>query len=256
MGDGTVRIIPCLDVDKGRVVKGRRFMDLRDAGDPVELASRYDSEGADELVFLDITASPEGREPMYRIVRDVASVISIPFTVGGGVKSLREFELYLDNGADKVSINTGAVADPNIITVAAMEYGSQSVVVSIDAKYTGRTPSGWEVYIRGGRTPTGIDAVEWASRVEGLGAGEILLTSIDRDGTRMGYDLDLITAVVDRINIPVIASGGAGEPVHFLEAFKAGADAALAAGVFHYGDISIPELKKFLSDMGLRVRPP
>ena len=254
---GAARIIPCLDVDKGRVVKGRRFRDLRDAGDPVELASRYDSQGADELVFLDITASPEEREPLYRVVRDVASVISIPFTVGGGVKGLREFGRLLDSGSDNVSINTAAVLNPGIIREAALEYGSQSVVVSIDASRTGRTRSGWEVYIKGGRIPTGVDALEMALAAERLGAGEILLTSIDRDGTRMGYDIELTRMIVEAVNIPVIASGGAGEPRHFLEAFRdAGADAALAAGVFHYGDIQIPDLKEYLKRNGVEVRPP
>jgi len=251
------RIIPCLDVKAGRVVKGTRFVDLRDAGDPVELAARYEEEGADELVFLDISATPEQREPLYRVVRDTASVVSIPFTVGGGVRSLEDFGRMLDTGADKVSINTAAVRRPRLVAEAAREYGSQAVVVAIDAKWVGRgrTRSGWEVYVSGGRVPTGLDAVEWAQRVERLGAGEILLTSIDRDGTRMGYDLALTAAVVGAVNIPVIASGGAGEPRHFLEAFTvAGADAALAAGVFHFRNLTIGEVKRFLAENGVEVR--
>jgi len=239
------RIIPCLDVDKGRVVKGVKFKRLRDAGDPVELAQAYDEEGADELVFLDITATPEEREPLYRVVRDVASTITIPFTVGGGVRSLRDFGRMLDSGADKVSINTTAVLNPQLIREAALEYGSQAVVVAIDAKR--RPQGGWEVYVAGGRKPTGLDALEWARRAAELGAGEILLTSIDADGTRRGYDLELTRAVVEAVRVPVIASGGAGEPRHFLEAFtQAKADAALAAGIFHYGVYSIREVKEYL----------
>jgi len=247
------RIIPCLDVSGGRVVKGVHFRNLRDAGDPVELAALYEEQGADELVFLDISATPEQREPIYRVVRDVASTLSIPFTVGGGVRSLREFGRLLDSGADKVSINTAAVRDPSLVRRAASEYGSQSVVVAIDAK---RRPGGWwEVYVAGARIPTGLDAVEWARRVAELGAGEILLTSIDRDGTRMGYDLELTRAVVEAVTIPVIASGGAGNPHHFLEAFMVGADAALAAGIFHYGVYSIREVKEYLARHGVEVRP-
>ena len=251
------RIIPCLDVKAGRVVKGVRFRDLRDAGDPVELAARYEEEGADELVFLDISATPEQREPLYRVVRDTASVVSIPFTVGGGVRSLRDFGRMLDSGADKVSVNTAAVRDPLLVARAAEEYGSQAVVVAIDAKWVGRgrTRSGWEVYVSGGRVPTGLDTVEWARRVAALGAGEILLTSIDRDGTRQGYDIELTRAVVEAVDIPVIASGGAGEPRHFLEAFTlAGADAALAAGIFHYGVYSVMDVKRFLAEHGVEVR--
>ena len=247
------RIIPCLDVKDGRVVKGIHFRSLRDAGDPVEQAVIYEEQGADELVFLDISATPEQREPIYRVVRDVASTLSIPFTVGGGVRSLREFGRLLDSGADKVSINTAAVRDPSLVRRAASEYGSQSVVVAIDAK---RRPGGWwEVYVAGARIPTGLDAVEWARRVAELGAGEILLTSIDRDGTKMGYDLELTRAVVEAVTIPVIASGGAGNPHHFLEAFMVGADAALAAGIFHYGVYSIREVKEYLARHGVEVRP-
>lgn len=247
------RIIPCLDVDKGRVVKGVNFVNIKDAGDPVELAQVYDEEGADELVFLDITATPEDREPLYRVVRDVASTISIPFTVGGGVRSVEDFGRMLDSGADKVSINTTAAQKPEVVRQAALEYGSQAVVVAIDAKR--RPGGGWEVYVAGGRRPTGLDAIEWARKAVELGAGEILLTSIDADGTRRGYDLELTRAVVETVRVPVIASGGAGEPRHFLEAFtKAGADAALAAGIFHYGVYRVREVKEYLARHGVEVR--
>ncbi len=245
------RIIPCLDVKGGRVVKGVRFRDLRDAGDPVELAARYEEEGADELVFLDISATEEQRKPLYDLVRSVAGTISIPFTVGGGVSSLEDFGRLLDSGSDKVSINTAAVRDPSLIERASREYGSQAVVVAIDAKRRG---DGWEVYVTGGKEPTGLDAVEWASRAASLGAGEILLTSIDRDGTRLGYDLELTGAVLAAVGVPVIASGGAGEPRHFLEVFRLGADAALAAGIFHYGDLNIRDLKAYLASNGVEVR--
>lgn len=246
------RIIACLDVKNGRVVKGVRFRGLRDQGDPVELAARYEEEGVDELVFLDVTATLEDRGPLYRLVRDVASTITVPFTVGGGVRSIEDFGRLLDNGADKVSVNTAAVENPGLVEEAAREYGSQAVVVAIDAKR--RSGGGWEVYVASATRPTGLDAVEWASRVAGLGAGEILLTSIDRDGTRMGYDTELIRAVADAAPVPVIASGGAGEPRHFLEAFEAGADAALAAGIFHEGVYSIAEVKRFLASHGVEVR--
>ncbi len=246
------RIIVCLDVASGRVVKGVNFRNLRDAGDPVELAARYEEEGADELVFLDISATPEEREPLYGVVRDVASTLSIPLTVGGGVRSLREFGRLLDSGADKVSINTAAVKNPGFVGQAAAEYGSQAVVVAIDAK---REAQGFKVYVSGARIPTGLDAVEWASRVARLGAGEILLTSIDRDGTREGYDLELTRRVVEAAGVPVIASGGAGRLEHFLQVFRvAGADAALAAGVFHYGALSVSEVKRFLAASGVEVR--
>jgi len=250
------RIIPCLDVKGGRVVKGVRFRDLKDAGDPVELAARYEEEGADELVFLDISATPEQREPLYRVIYDTASVLTIPFTVGGGVKSLADFGRILDSGADKVSINTAAVRNPALVSEAAREYGRQAVVVAIDAKRVGRaTPSGWEVYVSGGRIPTGLDAIEWAVEASRLGAGEILLTSIDHDGTRKGYDIELTSRVVNAVDVPVIASGGAGKPEHFLEAFtKAGADAALAAGIFHYKVYSIREVKEYLARNGVEVR--
>lgn len=246
------RIIPCLDVDKGRVVKGVHFRGLRDAGDPVELAARYEEEGADEIVFLDITASAEDRPTLYRVVRDTASVLTIPLTVGGGVRSLEDFGKLLDNGADKVSVNTWAVRSPELVRKAAEEYGSPTVVVAIDAK---REPGfGWRVYIVGAREPTPLEAVEWARRVQELGAGEILLTSIDMDGTRKGYDVELIHAITSTVDIPVIASGGAGNPQHFLEAFKAGADAALAASIFHYRIYSIREVKDFLAKHGIEVR--
>lgn len=242
----------CLDVDSGKVVKGVGFRNLRDAGDPVELAARYEEEGADELVFLDISATPEGREPLYGVVRDVASVISIPLTVGGGVRSLREFGRLLDSGADRVSINTAAVRRPELVKQAAAEYGSQAVVVAIDAKREG---AGFRVYVSGARVPTGLDAVEWARAVAGLGAGEILLTSIDRDGTRKGYDLELTRRVVRSVGVPVVASGGAGRPEHFLEVLRdAGADAALAAGVFHYGVLYVGQVKRFLAENGVEVR--
>ncbi len=250
-GGNYFRIIPCLDVDKGLVVKGVRFQDLKRAGDPVELAARYEEEGADELVFLDITASVEGRKPFLRLISDVASVIRIPFTVGGGVSSIKDVEELLSHGADKVSINTAAVKDPALITRAAEEFGSQAIVVAIDAKRVG---DGWEVYIYGGREPTGLDAVEWAVKAWRLGAGELLVTSIDRDGTRLGYDIELIREIASRVGVPVIASGGAGEPRHFLEAYNAGAEAGLAAGIFHYRLVSIRDVKEYLRMNGVPVR--
>jgi cyclase len=246
------RIIPCLDVKDGRVVKGVHFENLRDAGDPVELASRYEEEGADELVFLDISATPEGRETMINVVRETASVLSIPLTVGGGVRTLDHFAKLLSSGADKVSVNTAAVKNPELITVASSEFGSQAVVVAIDAKRVGDK---WEVYVSAGKVPTGLDAVEWAKRVEELGAGEILLTSIDYDGTQRGYDLELTRAISEAVSIPVIASGGAGSPEHIYEAFVKGkADAALAASIFHYGKHSIMEVKRYLYERGVPVR--
>ena len=250
-GGNYFRIIPCLDVDKGLVVKGVRFQDLKRAGDPVELAARYEEEGADELVFLDITASVEGRKPFLRLISDVASVVRIPFTVGGGVSSIKDVEELLSHGADKVSINTAAVKDPGLVTRAAEEFGSQAVVVAIDAKRVG---DGWEVYIYGGREPTGLDAVEWAVKAWRLGAGELLVTSIDRDGTRLGYDIELIREIASRVGVPVIASGGAGEPRHFLEAYNAGAEAGLAAGIFHYRLVSIRDVKEYLRMNGVPVR--
>ncbi len=246
------RIIPCLDVDRGRVVKGVKFVNLRDAGDPVEVAKRYEEEGADELVFLDITASAEGRGIMIEVVKEVAQTVFMPFTVGGGIRTLEDMRKILEAGADKVSVNTSAVKNPKIVEEGAKAFGSQCIVVAIDAKRKGKS---WEVYINGGRTPTGLDAVEWARRVESLGAGEILLTSMDRDGTKEGYDIELCKAVAEAVSIPVIASGGAGKKEHFFEVFEEGkADAALAASLFHFGEVTIPELKRYLKEKGINVR--
>jgi cyclase len=246
------RVIPCLDVDKGRVVKGVKFQNLRDAGDPVEVAKSYEEQSADELVFLDITASAEERKIMIEVVQRVAETIFIPFTVGGGVSSLEDIRRLLSAGADKVSINTAAVKNPQLIYESAKRFGSQCIVVAIDAK---RSERGWEVYIHGGRTPTGLDAVEWAKRVESLGAGEILLTSMDADGTKKGYDIELCRAVASAVSIPVIASGGAGTMEHFYEVFtKTNVDAALAASLFHFKEVSIPELKAYLKNKGVHVR--
>ncbi len=247
----TVRIIPCLDVDGTVVVKGIRFLDLKRKGDPVEMAQRYEELGADELVFLDVTATISDRRPFYNIIREVASTITIPFTVGGGVKTVEDVGRLLDSGADKVSINTTAVMRPSVVEEAAKEYGSQAVVVSIDAKRIG---GGWEVYVAGGRKPTGVDAVEWARRATMLGAGELLVTSIDRDGTRLGYDLELIKAITGSVGVPVIASGGAGELRHFYEAYKAGATGLLAAGLFHDGILTPIRVKEYLQGMGVEVR--
>ncbi|GBC75319.1 Imidazole glycerol phosphate synthase subunit HisF [archaeon HR06] len=246
------RIIPCLDVDHGKVVKGRSFKELRYAGDPVLLAIKYCEEMADELVFLDITASPEKRKILKDTVERVAKAIDIPFTVGGGIRSLEDARTLLCSGADKVSINTAAVEDPSLIRRLSREFGAQCIVLAIDAKKRG--DNSWEVYTYGGRKATGIDAVRWAKEGESLGAGEILLTSIDRDGTVEGYDLDLIKAVTEAVNIPVIASGGCGELKHFYEAFKSGADAALAASVFHFEKFTIVEVKKYLRERGIEVR--
>jgi cyclase len=246
------RIIPCLDVDKGRVVKGVKFVELRDAGDPVEVAKAYEEQGADELVFLDITASAEDRAIMLNVVKEVAQTVFMPFTVGGGVRSLEDIRKLLEAGADKVSINTAAVKNPSLVYEAAKRFGSQCIVVAIDAKRKGQ---GWEVYIHGGRTPTGLDAVEWAKRVEELGAGEILLTSMDRDGTKEGYDIGLTRAVASAVKIPVIASGGAGKKEHFYQAFTEGrADACLAASLFHFKELTVGELKRYLKDRGIHVR--
>ena len=246
------RIIPCLDVDKGRVVKGVRFLNLRDAGDPVEVAKRYEEEGADELVFLDITASAEERRIMIEVVKKVAETVFMPFTVGGGIRSTEDMRRLLEAGADKVSVNTAAVKNPEVIREGAQLFGSQCIVVAIDAK---RKEDGWEVYINGGRTPTGMDAVSWAKEAEALGAGEILLTSMDRDGTKAGYDVELCRAVAGAVNIPVIASGGAGSMEHFYEVFKeGGVNAALAASLFHFKEVGIPELKSYLRERGILVR--
>jgi len=248
------RIIPCLDVKEGRVVKGVKFVELRDAGDPVELASFYDKEGADELTFLDITASHEKRYIMIDVVRKVAEQVFIPFTVGGGISDLDMIRDILRAGADKVSINTAAIKDPNFIKKASDKFGSQCIVLAIDAKRSSDKPS-WEVYVNGGRTPTGIDAVEWAAKAEGLGAGEILLTSMDRDGTKDGYDIELTKAISSSVRIPVIASGGAGTMEHVYEALTRGsADAALLASILHFGEIKIRELKEFLTRKGIPVR--
>jgi cyclase len=247
------RIIPCLDVTEGRVVKGVRFVDLKDAGDPLELAAYYDKEKADELVFLDITASAEKRYIMLDVVKKVAEKVYIPFTVGGGIRDVETMRKILAAGADKVSINTAAVADPNLVKHAADKFGSQCVVIAIDAKTTGDKK--WEVYTHGGRTPTGLDAVEWAKKAESLGAGEILLTSMDRDGTKLGYDLELTRAIADAVAIPVIASGGAGTLEHIYESFiKGRADAALLASLLHYRELTIKEIKDYLVNKGISVR--
>lgn len=246
------RIIPCLDVKNGRVVKGVSFVNLRDAGDPVECAAQYNKVGADELVLLDITATHEGRSTMIDIVERVASTIFIPFTVGGGIRELDDFTAMLRAGADKVSVNSAAVRNPSLIEQAAYKFGSQCVVCAIDAKRRGNS---WEVYLNGGRIPTGIDALEWAKEAENRGAGEILLTSMDCDGQKNGYDNELTRAVSERVGIPVIASGGAGALEHFYNAFTEGcADAVLAASLFHFNEISILELKAYLSGRGVPVR--
>jgi imidazole glycerol-phosphate synthase subunit HisF len=245
------RIVPCLDVEKGRVVKGVRFAALRDAGDPVECAVRYDAEGADELVFLDITASSDARPIVLEMVRQVADAVFIPFTVGGGVRSVRDADGLLRAGADKVAVNTAAVADPRLIEDLARRFGSQAVVVAVDARGgDGR----WDVFVNGGRTPAGRDAVAWAAEAAERGAGEILLTSMDRDGTRDGFAVDLTRAVAAAVAVPVVASGGCGTVEHMAEAFAAGASAALAASVFHFGDIRIPEAKARLRALGVEVR--
>ena len=256
-----VRVIPCLDVDAGRVVKGVNFADLRDAGDPVELAAAYDAEGADELVFLDITASSGGRETTYEVVRRTAEQVFIPLTVGGGVRSTQDVDRLLRAGADKVSLNTAAIARPELLTELAGRFGAQCVVVSVDARRgtpdagsPGRPASGFEVTTHGGRRGTGLDAVEWARRATELGAGEILLNSMDADGTRAGFDLELIAAVRAVVDVPVIASGGAGRVADFAPAIAAGADAVLAASVFHFGTIRIGEVKRSLRVAGLPVR--
>lgn len=247
------RIIPCLDVTGGRVVKGVNFINLRDAGDPVELAAFYDREGADELVFLDIMASAEGRETMLDVVRRTAEGVFIPFTVGGGLRNVDDIRAMLAAGADKVSLNTAAVKNPALIAEAAEQFGSQCVVLALDAKQVGRDR--WEVYTHGGRTPTGLDALDWARQAEGLGAGEILLTSMDRDGTKDGYDIPLTRAVADAVKVPVIASGGVGTLDHIAEGLTAGgADAALAASIFHFGTYRIRGVKEELQRRGIPVR--
>ena len=248
------RIIPCLDVKDGRVVKGVRFINLRDAGDPVEVAKKYSEEGADEITFLDITASHEERKTMVDVVERTASEVFVPLTVGGGLRTVEDVRELLLAGADKITINTAAIIDPDFVRRASDRFGSQCIVVAIDARR--RDSGGWEVFTHGGRNPTGIDAVGWAAKMENFGAGEILLTSMDRDGTEDGYDLELTKAISETVGIPVIASGGAGRLEHLLEAVEAGrADAVLCASIFHYGKYSINEAKEFLSERGVLVRP-
>ena len=250
----TKRIIPCLDVNAGRVVKGVNFVDLKDAGDPVEIARAYDRAGADELVFLDITASSDGRKTVIDMVRKVAECVFIPFTVGGGIRTVDDFRAILREGADKVSVNSSAINTPELVREAADKFGSQCVVVAIDARRRA-DGSGWNIYKNGGRIDVGIDAVEWAKKVESLGAGEILLTSMDCDGTKAGYDLELTRTIAESVSIPVIASGGAGELKHFKEALTEGmADAALAASLFHYKELEIREVKEYLREKGVSVR--
>lgn len=247
------RIIPCLDVDNGRVVKGVRFVDIRDAGDPVEIARRYDEQGADEVTFLDITASSDNRETMVHVVEAMAAEVFIPLTVGGGIRKVEDVRRMLNAGADKVAINTAAVARPDFVKEASDHFGSQCIVVAIDAKQTG--PDHWEVFTHGGRKATGIDAVAWARKMTGYGAGEILLTSMDRDGTRDGFDLKLTRAVCDAVSIPVIASGGAGNLGHLVEGILAGhADAVLAASIFHFGEFTVGQAKQRMTEAGIEVR--
>ncbi len=246
------RVIPCLDVDAGRVVKGTNFVDIRDAGDPVELAERYDAEGADELVFLDITATSDKRATMVELARRTADNVFVPFTIGGGIRSVADAQAVLDAGADKVSVNSAAVARPELIDELAARFGAQCVVLAIDAKST--AGGSWEVFVAGGRTATGLDAVGWARDGVARGAGEILLTSMDRDGTSDGYDLPLTRAVADAVAVPVIASGGAGELDHLVEALQGGADAALCASIFHYGQHTVGEAKAHLTAAGVPVR--
>jgi cyclase len=249
------RIIPCLDVTAGRVVKGVNFVELKDAGDPVEIAARYNDQGADELTFLDITATSDDRDLILTIIEAVASQVFIPLTVGGGVRSVADVRRLLNAGADKVSFNSAAVANPEVVRDAAAKYGSQCIVVAIDAKRRAGDP-GWDVYTHGGRRNSGLDAVEWARRVAGLGAGEILLTSMDRDGTKSGFDLELTRAVADAVPVPVIASGGVGSLAHLSEGIRiGGADAVLAASIFHYGEFSVREAKALLARDGIPVRP-
>jgi cyclase len=247
------RIIPCLDVNRGRVVKGVNFVNLVDAGDPVEIAQVYDKEGADELVFLDITASAEDRDIILDVVKRTAETVFMPLTVGGGIRTLEDIRRLLESGADKVSINTSAVLNPQLVKDAAIRFGSSTIVVAIDGKKVAKNK--WEVYIKGGREATGLDVIEWAKKVEDLGAGEILLTSMDKDGTKSGYDIEMTRAVSEAVSIPVIASGGAGSKEHFFEAFTEGkADAALAASLFHFKELTIGEVKEYLKERGITVR--
>lgn len=249
-----IRVIPCLDVDNGRVVKGVNFTGLKDAGDPVELAARYDREGADELTFLDVSASVAGRGTMLDVVRRTAEQVFIPLTVGGGVRSVDDVDQLLRAGADKVSINTSAIARPELLRELAARFGSQCIVLSVDARRAQGQPSGFEVTTHGGSKSAGIDAIDWARRGAELGAGEILLNSMDGDGTKAGFDLELITKVRDAVTIPIIASGGAGRPDHFPPAIEAGADAVLAASIFHFGEVAIEEVKTSLAQAGYEVR--
>jgi imidazole glycerol-phosphate synthase subunit HisF len=251
-----VRVIPCLDVDGGRVVKGVRFVEIRDAGDPVELAARYDAEGADELVFLDITASSDARDTMVRVVEQVAEQVFIPFTVGGGLRDVEDARRMLRAGADKVSFNTAAIVQPEVVKRASDEYGAQCVVVAIDARRRDAGAPGWEVLTHGGRRHTGVDAVEWAVHACELGAGEILLTSMDRDGTKAGYDVALLQTMSDSVDVPIVASGGVGTLEHMYEGVAAGgASAVLAASIFHFGQHTVREAKTYLADKGLVIRP-
>ena len=249
------RIIPCLDVDAGRVVKGIKFVDIRDAGDPVEVARRYDAEGADEITFLDITASSDNREIMVHVVEQVAAEVFIPLTVGGGIRKVEDIRTLLNAGADKVGINTAAVFNPEFVKQASEKVGSQCIVVAIDAKQVSKEPLRWEIFTHGGREPTGIDAVEWAKKMEAYGAGEILLTSMDRDGTKIGFDLDLTRVISETVGIPVIASGGVGTLEHLAEGVTIGkAEAVLAASIFHFGEYTIQEAKQFMASRGIIVR--
>lgn len=251
------RIIPCLDVDKGRVVKGVKFLDIRDAGDPVEIARRYDEQGADEITFLDITASHEGRATMVHTVERMASQVFIPLTVGGGIRTLEDIRTMLNAGADKVSINTAAVFNPEFVGEAAAKFGSQCIVVAIDAKRVSAEgePGRWEIFTHGGRKPTGLDAIAWAQKMVALGAGEILLTSMDRDGTKNGFDLPLVRGVSDGVSVPVIASGGVGNLQHLADGVLQGhADAVLAASIFHFGEYTVGDAKRYMAERGIEMR--
>ncbi|HEB94054.1 MAG TPA: imidazole glycerol phosphate synthase subunit HisF [Gammaproteobacteria bacterium] len=249
------RIIPCLDVDNGRVVKGVQFVDIRDAGDPLEVAKRYDEQGADEITFLDITASSDNRETLVHVVEEVAGQVFIPLTVGGGIRTCDDIRRMLNAGADKVGVNTAAVHNPEFVREAAERFGSQCIVVAIDAKQVEDNPPRWEIFTHGGRKPTGIDAVQWAKKMTDYGAGEILLTSMDRDGTKIGFDLALTRAVADAVRVPLIASGGVGELAHLAEGvIEGGADAVLAASIFHFGEHTIKEAKRAMAERGVEVR--